>query len=96
MGKRATQQFTFFTGRFVTDSYEMKAFVARPRSKAAGAVEGALGNPVPSGMVNVNLRTTYQFGRENFDHSGQFNRTIQQLDELYQDILNVVQQPPLQ
>ena len=94
--KRATQQFTFFTGRFVTDSYEMKAFVARPRSKAAGAVEGTLENPSLNGMVNVNLRTTYQFGRENSDHSGQFNRRIQQVDDLYQHILNIVQPPPLQ
>lgn len=75
-------------------TYEMKSFVARPRSKAAGAVEGASGNPNIGGMDDVNLRITYGFGREDYDHSGQFTRRIQQLDDLYSNILNVVQPPP--
>ena len=94
VNKRATQTSTFFAGRFVTDSYETKSFVARPRSKAVGAVEGVPGNPSPSGMVDVNLRTTFHFGRDDFDHSGQFNRRIQQVDDLYQSVLDVVQPPP--
>ena len=96
LNKRATQGFTFFAGRFVTDSYEMKSFVARPRSKAAGAVEGAGGNPNPAGMVDANLRTTYHFDTRDTDHSGQFNRRIQQVDDLYENILSVVQPPPPQ
>jgi pimeloyl-ACP methyl ester carboxylesterase len=61
VNKRATQEFTLFAGRFVTDSFEMKSFVARPHSKAAGAVDGVGSNPNPSGMEGVNLRTAYHF-----------------------------------
>jgi hypothetical protein len=43
LNERATQEFTFFVGRFITDSFEMKSFVARSRSKAVGAVEGTQG-----------------------------------------------------
>ena len=47
-------------------------------------------------MEDINLRATYHFGREDYDHSGQFNRRIQQVDDLYLNILNVVQPPPPQ
>lgn len=92
LNERATQEFTFFAGRFVTDSYEMKSFVARPRSKAVGAVEGTTANPLPGGAINgdVNLRTDFGFGREDYDHSGQFNRRIQEVDELYSRIFDIV------
>ena len=72
--------------RYVNDSYEMKAFIARPRSKAIGAVDDALGNR-PQIMEHVNLNASpYNFDNRESDHSGQFNRRIQEVDELYLDI----------
>jgi pimeloyl-ACP methyl ester carboxylesterase len=70
--------------RYINDSYEMKAFIARPRSKAVGAVDASLGNR-PSIMQHVNLQEYGFDGRES-DHSGQFNRRIQQVHELYREI----------
>jgi hypothetical protein len=70
----------------------MKAFVARPRSKALGAVEGADGNPLPHGPItgDVNMRTLFDFGLDESDHSVQFNRRIQQLDGLYSRISELI------
>ena len=78
--------------RAVTDSYEMKSFVARPRSRAVGAGEGTAANPLASGPIraNVNMRTTFGFGREDYDHSGQFNRRIQQVYDLYGRVFDIV------
>jgi pimeloyl-ACP methyl ester carboxylesterase len=94
---RAIQEFfvpqflaSFF--RFVTDTHEIKAFVARPRSRAAGAVEGSNDNPEAGGSINrnVNLRTGFGFGTEPSDHSGQFERRCQQVDALYSTISDLV------
>jgi hypothetical protein len=70
----------------------MKAFVARPRSRAVGAGEGTAGNPVAAGPVttHVNMRTEYGFDTRPSDHSGQFNRTIQQVAGLYERILETL------
>ena len=90
LNERATQEFTFFVGRFVTDSYEMKSFVARPRSKAAGAVDASLGN-LPRGAISENANLfDYGFRDQAYDHSGQFNRPIQQLHDLYQRVFDIV------
>ena len=70
--------------RYVGDSYEIKSFIARPRSKAVGAVDASLGNR-PGIMQHVNLQDYGFDGRES-DHSGQFNRRIQQVHELYREI----------
>jgi hypothetical protein len=94
VNKRATQEFTFFAGRFVTDSYEMKSFVARPRSKAVGALEGT--SAAPNGVIDVNLEATYHFDGRDSDHSGQFKRRIQEVDDLYLTVVNIVQPPPQQ
>ena len=92
LDERATQEFTLFAGRYITDSYEMKSFVARPRSKALGAVEGTPSNPLAASPItgSVNMRTFYGFGNQDFDHSGQFNRSIQELDGLYNRIFEIV------
>ena len=76
--------------RYVNDSYEMKAFVARPRSKAIGAVSASLGNR-PRIMEHVNLNAPpHNFDERESDHSGQFNRRIQQVSELYRDITAIL------
>jgi hypothetical protein len=67
--------------RNVIDSWEMKAFVARSRTRAVGAV-AHLG----FFRENVNLKTTYGFGNSRPDHSGQFTRDIQTLNALYQKV----------
>jgi hypothetical protein len=73
----------------------MMAFVARPRSKAVGAVgfapnlKGAVetNKPSTSVMNHVDLRT-YGFNEDRTDHSGQFNRPIQEVWGLYERIFN--------
>lgn len=78
LGWRAWMAFTKW--RYVTDSWEMKAFVARSRTKAVGAL--ASGNSIFT--ENVNLSSPpYNFGRERPDHSGQCTRDIQKVDALY-------------
>jgi pimeloyl-ACP methyl ester carboxylesterase len=94
LNERATQEFTFFVGRFVTDSHEMKSFVARPRSKAVGALEGT--SAAPNGVIDVNLEATYHFDSRDSDHSGQFKRRIQEVDDLYLTVVNIVQPSPQQ
>ena len=46
--------------RNVTDSWEMKAFVARSRTKAVGALD-YIGGPIGA---KINLRDDYGFGRD--------------------------------
>jgi hypothetical protein len=71
-----------FTQRAVLDIHESMSFVARPRSKAIGA------EPNSSSVFSdsVNLGTEDGFDGRASDHSGQFNRDIQQLNKFYQDI----------
>jgi pimeloyl-ACP methyl ester carboxylesterase len=76
--------------RHVHDSYEMKAFISRPRSKALGAVDPSLANR-PAIMEHVNLNAApYNFDDRESDHSGQFSRRIQQVSELYRDIAAIL------
>jgi hypothetical protein len=74
LAQRARVDRTLGWGRYVTDSWEMKAFVSRPRTRAIGAF-GHTGGPITE---LVNLQDDYDFGRERPDHSGQFTRRIQQ------------------
>ena len=74
--------------RYVTDSWEMKAFVARSRTKAVGALDYA-GGPIGAG---INLRDNYGFRNTRADHSGQFTRNIQRLNALYQEIRHKLQE----
>ncbi len=76
--------------RHVNDPHEMTAFVARSRSKAVGAVDASLQNR-PANMEHVNLNASpYNFDNREDDHSGQFNRRIQEVNELYQDITAIL------
>jgi len=59
--------------RVVTDPLELMPFVARPRSLAVGA-QGGVGQNVNGGQLDL---TTLGFGKEEYDHSGEFNRNIQ-------------------
>jgi len=92
---RARLRVSSFNGRTVTHPWERMSFVARPRSKAMGAVNDSTENPAPNVAIieNINLRTLYNFGRDPSDHSGQFNRNIQSLDELY-NVIKEICQPP--
>jgi hypothetical protein len=60
----------------VTDPREQMAFVARPRSKAAGALAGVAGQ-VEGGDVDLTAQFNFQNGYD--QHSAEFNWTIQQL-----------------
>ena len=73
--------------RYVTDTWEMKAFVSRSRTKAVGA--GASGGLVSE---NINLKTQFGFGTARSDHSGQFTRRIQLVDDLYKVIRQKAEQ----
>ncbi len=66
--------------RVLTDPHEIMAFAARPTCRAVGA-EGAA-----QGAVNgsVDVKSSFGFGELRPDHSGQFNRNIQQLQRFYQ------------
>lgn len=61
------------TGRTVTDPRELMPFVARTRTKAVGA-QGGVGQMVNGGEFNL---SSLGFSDKSFDHSGQFNRNIQ-------------------
>jgi hypothetical protein len=74
--------------RRITDLHESMAFVARPRSRAAGA---ELHNATVFGSV-LNLQTSCNFGLEVADHSGQFTRPIQQLRPFYQRMVSELKQ----
>ena len=78
--------------RFVTDSWEMKAFVARSRTKAVGAMAH---DNAHGGHFNksVNLKEPpYNIGRTREDHSGAFTRGIQQVDALFAKLRATLEQ----
>jgi hypothetical protein len=74
--------------RVVADAHESLAFVARPRSKAAGA---ELHNASVFGTV-FNLESACGFGADVDDHSGQFTRPIQQLRPFYSRMVEEMKQ----
>jgi pimeloyl-ACP methyl ester carboxylesterase len=63
--------------RIITDPIEMMPFVARPRSLAVGAQGGV--DKVLDSHQEVNLQDQLGFTSEKCDHSGEFNRNIQEL-----------------
>lgn len=65
-----------YTSRVVSSAHELMPFVARSRSKAVGAQPG-VGQVINGGEFN--LSTQLGFGREDYDHSGQFHRNVQTL-----------------
>jgi hypothetical protein len=86
----ATSYFVSTTApdRIVTDVHESFSFVARPRSKAAGA---ELHNATVFGSV-LNLESSCNFGAGFNDHGGQFMRGIQELDPFYRRMLEELKQ----
>jgi pimeloyl-ACP methyl ester carboxylesterase len=60
--------------RPVTNAYEVMPFISRPRSLAVGAMAGVFGE-IQGGEVNL---TQFGFGSEAEDHSGEFNRNLQE------------------
>lgn len=62
------------TTHTVTNQHEIMPFVSRPRSKAIGA-QGAVQGVIQGGEVN--LQSDFGFTDATFDHSGQWNRSIQ-------------------
>jgi len=69
--------------RPVEDTHESMAYVARSRTRAIGAEHPSTdpepGNPAPPNGTSLDLKTVYEFGRPRYDHSGQFQRNIQQM-----------------
>ena len=63
------------TPRVVTNILELMPFVARPRSLAVGEQAG-VGGAVNGGELN--LQTQFGFTDAYYDHSGEFNRSIQE------------------
>jgi len=78
----------YSTSRIVNDIHESMAFVARPRSKAAGA---ELHNATVFGSA-VNLEATCGFGADFSDHGGQFMRSIQDLTPFYSRMVSELKQ----
>ena len=77
----------WFLTRYVPDSFELKLFIARPRSKAVGAVDVSQDN-LPSGAISENIDLFgFGFRDQDYDHAGQFNRGIQQVSELVHESL---------
>jgi hypothetical protein len=66
------------TKRPADDLNEALAFVARSRTRALGA-EPLSGVPAPGGGRSVDLNGDYKFDLARYDHSGQFQRNIQEL-----------------
>ena len=67
---------------------ESLAFVARPRSKAAGA------EPLSANIFEsvLDLGETCKFTADIDDHSGQFTRSIQQLTPFYERMVEELKQ----
>jgi hypothetical protein len=70
----------------VTDPREIMAFLARPRSKAVGALRGV------GGVINqageVDLKANFGFDRDQSEHSAQFNWNVQRTRGFYGQLLN--------
>ncbi len=78
----------YLVTRPVNDIHESMAFVARPRSKAAGAEP----NNVTIFNSAVSLKAICNFGANVEDHSGQFERPIQILNPFYSQIVGELRQ----
>ena len=73
-----------FNQRMVTDIHESMSFVARPRSKAVGATS-SVGTPIDIGPGSAS-----DLGDTLSDHSGQFNRRIQEVQPFYDSLYDLV------
>jgi hypothetical protein len=75
--------------RNVTDPHEVMSFIARPLSKAVGALAG-IGAPLAN-ELNVGEGSASDFSDTRSDHSGQFTRSIQKLQPFYQQLMEKLQ-----
>jgi pimeloyl-ACP methyl ester carboxylesterase len=78
------QNGAFRESRAITDPRELMAFVARPRSRGVGTQIGVQG-VIQGGEAN--LEVEYGFTHDSGDHSGQYNRPIQQVHPFYERML---------
>ena len=69
--------------RVVTNTHESMTYVARSRTRAVGAL-ARVGGSVKGGEVN--LETAFGFTPSREDHSGQFNRKIQDVHGFYETL----------
>jgi hypothetical protein len=83
-------QSTITSTRAVTDPHELMSFLSRPRTQAVGAMPG-LGGALNTGN-QVDLQALVGFTGNWYDHSGEFNRPIQQLQPFYTTLLDRLQQ----
>lgn len=87
-GQRCQLVDALFAGRFVTDSHEAMSMIARPRSKAAGAL-GATRGVIGSDFDLSAMRdSTGQqvFTRSGDDHGAQVGRRIQEIWPYYTEL----------
>jgi hypothetical protein len=86
-GHRVELRNYFDLVREVSDIRESMAFVARPRSKAAGAL-GAIRGAIQS---DINLQgMPYNFTRDSEEHGGQWSRPIQKAWDVYSALMDVI------
>ena len=76
--------------RLVTDPREQMAFVARPRSKAAGGSAG-VASQVDGGDVDLTAR--FNFQNNYYEHSAEFNYNIQRVEPFYVTLLSTLFPP---
>ncbi|MCW5556819.1 MAG: alpha/beta hydrolase [Verrucomicrobiae bacterium] len=80
----AIRRVTEFTPRRpVLDPAEVLAFVSRSRTRGLGAEGRVRGFLNPAATVNLD---TWKFGALRSDHSGQFNRSIQEVVGIYDQV----------
>jgi hypothetical protein len=74
----------------VTDPEQARAFAARSRTDAVGALAGL------SGVMNssVDLKAQFQFGSTEDEHSAQWTRPIQTSYLYYKQVLISIQSAP--
>ncbi|MCC6355466.1 MAG: hypothetical protein IT577_16370 [Verrucomicrobiae bacterium] len=76
------------TERWVHDHHESMSFIARPHSQAVGA--RAIQGCAVDSSINVGPGSIHGFGRDKSDHSAQFKRSIQQVDDFYTQLFDIV------
>jgi len=67
--------------RPVNDTFEQVSYIARSRTLTLGAQSSSTWASLDGHATEINLETLYDFGGAQNDHSGIFNRSIQQLSD---------------
>ena len=75
----------------VTDPRQVMSFVARPRSKAVGALPNVGG--VIASAEQVDLKGNFGFDAGKNEHSAEFNWNIHQTRTFYESLLNSLLPP---